>query len=119
MNVKRNGWSRSSDRGIEFLKLLKCYIFQENYVAIISPQKKSWNRNIALYQTSENQGELSQKSLWEWASLVLLLKSTHFLYYSVTKRYAYLGYFHVSAQYQAFILSKFLIQLCILVSLQN
>lgn len=82
MNIKRKGWSRQSDRGVEFLEH---YIFQENYVAIIPPQKKSQKRNIALYQASENQGDLSQKSLWEWASLVLLLSSTHFFHYSVTE----------------------------------
>lgn len=46
-------------------------------------------------------------------------QKAHFLHYSVTKRYAYLGYFHISTQYQSFSLSKFLIQSCIPVSLQN
>lgn len=41
MIIKVKSWSRWSDRGIEFLKLLKSYIFQENYVAIILPQKKA------------------------------------------------------------------------------
>lgn len=40
MNTERKSWSRWSDRSIDFLKLLKLHIFQENDVAIVPPPKE-------------------------------------------------------------------------------